>query len=104
MKKANFEKNLKTILIEAQKFKEKSELEKVRASFLGKEADNLMAKYNNETSPDKREEIGKQMIALQGRIEHEVRLFEKGVLELKSIESRLDELVLTYNVGLIKEN
>jgi hypothetical protein len=99
MKKEEIEKQLVAVLEEANRLQEKSELEMKTAEFLKTQADKLLAQRDNENLPfDEKERLSKQLEAMHGRIEHEIRQFEAGAAQLIALEKKLDylkQLVLT---------
>jgi hypothetical protein len=93
MKKENLEKQLKEVLEEALKLQSSSELQLATAAFLRGESKKLMAKMDDPMLPyDQKEEVGKQMIALQKRLECEVLILENDIPKMVALEKRMSEL------------
>lgn len=93
MKKEALEKELFTVLEEAQQLQEKSEMVLATAEFLRNEGDKLMRKFDDSSvSYEEKELIGKQMDALKLRVDHELRSFEADCPRLNYLENRLQEL------------
>jgi flagellar assembly factor FliW len=93
MKKEILEKELQKVLDEALKLQSASELQLATVVFLHKEADKLMAKMEDPILPyDEKEEVTKQMSALQKRLEHEMGILENDIPKMTALESRLNEL------------
>ena len=93
MKKEILEKELKKVLDEAFNLQAVSELQLATVVFLHREADKLMAKMDDLTLPyDEKEEVTKQMSALQKRLENEMGILENDIPKMTALESRLNEL------------
>lgn len=93
MKKEEIEKQLVAVLEEANRLQEKCEIEMATAEFLKNEADKLLIKMSDESLTfDEKELLSKQMTAMHGRLESEVRRFEDGALQLIVLEKKLDYL------------
>lgn len=93
MKKEDIEKQLIEVLKEADCLQEKCEIEMKTAEFLKNEADKLLIKREDESLTfEQREELSKQMEAMHGRLNREVRQFENGALQLQALEKKLDYL------------
>jgi hypothetical protein len=93
MKKENLEKELQTVLKEAQEFQEKLELDLATVYFLGKESDKLMSKWNDATLLyDQKEEVSKQIIALQKRIEYEIKMREHDTSKILALDNKFNQL------------
>ena len=95
MKKEDLEKELKKVLEEALKLQSISELQLATAAFLRGESQKLMAKMDDPSlSYEQKEEVGKQMLALQKRLEREVLILENDIPKMEALAHRMEELKL----------
>ena len=95
MKKENLEKQFKEVLEEALKLQSSSELQLATAAFLRGDSKKLIAKMEDPTlSYEQKEEVNKQIFALQKRIEREVLILENDIPKMVALENRMSELKL----------
>jgi hypothetical protein len=93
MKKEALEKELNKVLEEAVKLQSASELQLATAAFMRGESKKLMAKMDDPTLPyDEKEEVSKQMSALQRRLEREMFILKNDIPKMTALENRLAEL------------
>jgi hypothetical protein len=93
MKKEALEKELNKVLEEAVKLQSASELQLATAAFMRGESKKLMAKMDDQTLPyDEKEEVSKQMSALQRRLEREMFILKNDIPKMTALENRLAEL------------
>ena len=93
MKKEALEKELNKVLEEAVKLQSASELQLSTAAFMRGESKKLIAKMDDPTLPyDEKEEVSKQMSALQRRLEREMFILKNDIPKMTALENRLAEL------------
>ena len=93
MKKEALEKELNKVLEEAVKLQSASELQLATAAFMRGESKKLIAKMDDPTLPyDEKEEVSKQMSALQRRLEREMFILKNDIPKMTALENRLAEL------------
>lgn len=104
MNKQQLESELNKVLSDATILQERSETELKTAEFLKGRADALLKKFEDPATPfDEKEQIQKEMNALQVRISYEITQFEKNVVRLKIIENKLNDLRVEAESYLQKE-
>jgi len=93
MKKKQLEAEIDSIMQEATTLQKEAELEMSTADFLRNEAKKLMKKIDSDgVSFEEKEQIYKQMLSLQGRLESEIRAFNKNMPKLSNLEKKLNNL------------
>ena len=93
MKRKRLEAEIDSVMQEAANLQREAELEMSTAHFLRNEAKKLMRKMDSEDiSFEEKEQIYKQMTALQGRLESEVRAWNNSLPKLDNLEKKLDNL------------
>lgn len=104
MNKERLEKELRKVLDDANALQEKSELELKTSEFLKSQADDLLKKFEHPTTTiEEKLQIEKQMGAMFTRIAYEITQFEKDVVRMKILESKLEDLRLETESYLEKE-
>lgn len=93
MKKEQLEKELMCLIEESRRLTEESEMELATAEFLQKQTDGLLEKSENPyISSDERDKLHKQMLALQGKLENEIRIWKLGLPKLSILQQKLKHL------------
>ena len=104
MNKETLEKDLLTLLEEAERMNQQSELTLATAKFLRNEEQKLGAKIANDSLSDTEEVLLiKQIVALQKRIQQEIELFNADVPKIRALDERLEYLKTIFITSQAEE-
>lgn len=82
------------ILQEGEKLKESSDIQCATTEFLKKEAEKLEAKSKDDSlSFEEKELLAKQITAMQGRLQSEVKTIESGMPKLEALQNKINQLI-----------
>jgi translation initiation factor RLI1 len=90
MNEDEIQKELREIYTEAKRLHEKTDMEEKTALFLSAEVNKLLEKADNpDTTDEEKDQTIKELLALEKRLNREMREWNEGEVDINAIEARL---------------